>query len=324
MISPMQIRSLEFKNPWFLAPLAGYTDAPFRKIATTWGAAVCVSEMVSAEGLARDSEKTEALLNRFDGEEKLIIQLFAPSLDPIQRALPRVMKYRPSMIDINCGCPVPKVVKTGAGSALMKRPEEVMKMVSFLVNETDVPISVKFRLGWDFSSLNYLDFAHACQSGGASMLTLHARTRSQGYSGTADWKHIKILKEEFEETDLKIFASGDIFSAKVALDVMAFSGCDGVMFARGAIGNPFIFKETEELAKGNVWSVSLDTRISTMLEHLDLMVSAFGEDVGCREMRKHAVAYVKGLKGASRAKQMINSARTRDEYRRVLDVLIEE
>ena len=150
------------------------------------GADIAVTEMVSAEGLARDSAKTKALLERADGENRLVVQLFGPSEDPIARAMEKLMEYKPTVIDINCGCPVPKVVKTGAGSALMKEPEKIKRIVKTIKSFTGTPVSVKFRLGWDSDSINYLEFAEAALSGGAEILTLHARTRAQQYAGTAD------------------------------------------------------------------------------------------------------------------------------------------
>ena len=315
----MKIKNLNFRSPYFLAPLAGYSDAPFRRIAREWGAACAVSEMVSAEGLARNSGKTEELLKRYDGEDQFIIQIFAPCLDPVSRCLDKLLEYNPTMIDINCGCPVPKVVKTGAGSAMMKNPDEINRIVSFLTRNTDIPVSVKFRLGWDSSSMNYKEFADAAYSGGASMMTLHARTRSQLYSGSADWSHIRNLKDHFKDKDVSIFASGDIFSAQDAIEVMKVSGCDGVMFARGAIGNPFIFRQTEEAMKGNIFEVSIEDRINTLLTHLSYMISWYGSDTACRDMRKHAANYVKGIKGASRAKQLINTAASYDDYRKALE-----
>ena len=278
-----------FTSPFFLAPLAGYTDAPFRRIAHEWGCGGAVTEMISAEGLARDSRNTESLLTRFDGEQTLIAQLFGPSLDPFRRCVDRLMEYAPDMIDINCGCPVGKVVKTGAGSALMKKPDEIFRIVDHLVRNTPCPVSVKFRLGWDSSSINYMDVADAAADAGAWMLTLHARTRSQGYSGKADWSHIARLKEKFQDRDVRIFASGDIFSAQDAIDVMA-----------------------------------LEERTATMLRHLDYMVEAFGIQVAMRDMRKHAVHYVKGTRGAGQAKALINSASSRQDYEKALSLLTED
>ena len=317
----MTIGTLTTPNPYFLAPLAGYTDAPFRRIAHEWGSGCAVTEMVSAEGLARDGKNTLHLLRRYEGEDNLIIQIFAPDRDPVGRCLDTLLSYRPSMIDLNCGCPVNKVVRTGAGSALMKDPGRIHSIVSFLCANAPCPVSVKFRLGWDSASENYLEVADACIDAGASMLTLHARTRGQMYSGKADWDKIRILKDHVRGQNAAVFASGDIFCGADALEVMARTGCDGVMFARGAIGNPFIFRQTELAAKGIDWSADAGVRISTLIRHLDYMIEDSGEAKAVREMRKHAMGYFKGLEGASKAKAAINSAMTRDDYLRALEAV---
>ncbi len=313
--SHMEIGNAHFRSNLFLAPLAGYTDGAFRHMATEYGAGCCVTEMVSAEGLARGNDRTADLLKRFDGERELVMQLFGPDVDPFERCLDKVLPYDPTMIDINCGCPVPKVVKTGAGSAMMLSPEKIGRIVSFLSSHTDIPISVKFRLGWDMNSINYLEFAHICADSGAKMLTLHARTRSQGYSGTADWSRIRALKDEFRKSDVKIFGSGDIFKAEDAVRMLDETGCDGVMFARGAIGNPFIFSQVKSLQeKGSYERPSVDEIRSAIMRHYDYMCSIFDERTAGHEMRKHVCAYVKGIPGSSRVKAEIVKAVTRDEY----------
>jgi len=320
---PMNIGTISFSSPFFLAPLAGYSDAPFRRICHEWGSAAAVTEMVSAEGLARDSLKTEELMRRYEGEENLIIQIFGPDEDPVGRAIEKLKEYRPAMVDINCGCPVPKVVKTGAGSAMMQHPEKMAAIVRFLKDNTNTPVSVKFRLGWDYSSLNYLEFAKAAAEAGADMFTLHARTRSQGYSGSADWSHLKKLKEEFRNTPIKIFGSGDIFKPEDAKRMLEETLCDGVMFARGAIGNPFIFQQTKDLiAKGTYESIPLEKRKETLLRHLDYMIKAFGENLACRDMKKHACAYLKGLEGANKVKVKVVNASTREEYEEAISHLL--
>ncbi len=305
-----------------LAPLAGYTDKAFRQIARSLGADGAVSEMVSAEGLARGGEKTEALLERFPGEDRLVVQLFAPSDDPVRRAMDRLLEYAPTAIDINCGCPVPKVVKTGAGSALMQDPPMIGRIVRAIKERTDIPVSVKFRLGWDSSSINYIEFADAAVEAGAEMLTLHARTRAQGYSGTADKKAFRKLSRHFSGSGVLLFASGDMFTPQDAMQAMGEYGMDGVMFARGAIGNPFIFREAKDLRDTGSYSLpSTAERIDTAMHHLDLMIEYFGEGIACREMRKHLMAYIKGIPGSSRAKNAIGSATTRQEMKQALNTL---
>ncbi len=308
---------------FMLAPLAGYTDKAFREIAHECGAKASVTEMVSAEGLARGSDKTELLLDRYPGEENLIVQLFAPSDDPVRRCLPMLLKHKPAAVDINCGCPVPKVVKTGAGSALMKDPEQMRAIVRAIKEETDLPVSVKFRLGWDSGSKNFLEFADAAYESGASMLTLHARTRAAGYSGTADREAFRTLSEHMKGKDVLLFASGDIFTPEDAMDIITNYGMDGVMFARGAIGNPFIFRMSEEyLNTGSYTLPSIEERMNTAIHHLQLAVSCYGENTACREMRKHLMAYIKGIRGANKVKAAISEAVTEKEIRDAMNTLL--
>ena len=312
---------MQTENKLILAPLAGYTDKAMRDISLGMGADITVTEMVSAEGLARDGEKTKELLERANGEKRLVVQLFGPDKDPFQRCIPNLLKYKPTWIDINCGCPVPKVVKTGAGSALMKDKKKIREIVETLVTETKLPVSVKFRLGWDSDSINYLEFAEEALKGGAFSLTLHARTRAQGYEGKADRSAFKDLSKEFG-LDAVLYASGDIFTPEDAIECMEEYGMDGVMFARGAIGNPFIFRETREyLEKGSYTLPSLRERIETAMLHYEKMKNYYGENIAGREMRKHAMAYIKGVPGASKCKKALTSAMTEEEYREAFSLL---
>lgn len=312
---------MQTDNKLILAPLAGYTDKAMRDISLGMGADITVTEMVSAEGLARDGEKTKELLERAHGEKRLVVQLFGPDKDPFQRCIPNLLKYNPTWIDINCGCPVPKVVKTGAGSALMKDKKKIREIVETLVTETKLPVSVKFRLGWDSDSINYLEFAEEALKGGAFSLTLHARTRAQGYEGKADRSAFNALSKEFG-LDAVLYASGDIFTPEDAIECMEEYGMDGVMFARGAIGNPFIFRETREyLEKGSYTLPSLRERIETAMLHYEKMKNYYGENIAGREMRKHAMAYIKGVPGASKCKKALTSAMTEEEYREAFSLL---
>ena len=310
---------------FMLAPLAGYTDKAFRQIAHECGAEASVTEMVSAEGLARGSDKTELLLDRFPGEDNLIVQLFAPSADPVERCIPALMRHNPAAIDINCGCPVPKVVKTGAGSALMKTPERMAEIVRTLKRETGLPVSVKFRLGWDSSSICFMDFADAAYDAGASMLTLHAKTRAAGYSGTADRQAFRTLSDHMNGKNVLLFASGDIFTPEDAEDIIRNYGMDGVMFARGAIGNPFIFRMSSELfSTGSYRIPTIEEKVDTAIRHLHLATGYYGENTACREMRKHLMAYIKGIRGANKVKAEISQALTERECVMALKKLLEE
>ena len=310
-------------GPLMLAPLAGYTDKAFRMVARSLGADGAVTEMVSAEGLARGGEKTEGFLERYPGEDRLVMQIFAPSADPVGRCMERLLSHDPSVIDINCGCPVPKVVKTGAGSALMRNPKEIGNIVRTIKSAADIPVSVKFRLGWDSSSINYIEFAEEAVKAGAGIITLHARTRAQGYSGVADRSAFRILAEHFRGDDVLIYGSGDIFTPEDARSLIEDYGLYGVMFARGAIGNPFIFRQAREyMEKGTFTVPSVQERVETALWHLSLAVSFYGENIACREMRKQLMAYIKGIQGANRAKAGIGQAATLNEMKEVLLSLI--
>lgn len=305
-----------------LAPLAGYTDKAFRHICIENGADLTVTEMVSAEGLARDSDKTKELLEKADNEKRLVVQLFAPDEDPIRRCIPNLLAYNPDAIDINAGCPVPKVVKNGAGSALMKEPDKITKIVRVLREETGLPISVKFRLGWDNSSINYIEFAEKALEGGATALTLHARTRAQLYSGIADKAAFKNLSRHFKSDGIMLYASGDIFTPEDVLFAITECNMDGVMLARGAIGNPFIFNESRNLIENGHYDKPTPVeRLDMAIRHFDLMCRYYGEALAGREMRKHVMSYIKGMEGSSKAKAKLTKATAREDYIEALDSL---
>ncbi len=298
----------------FLAPLAGFTDKAFRSICLTHGASFTYSEMVSAEALSRDSEKTRLLMERADNEKLLGIQIFMSEEDTARRAIPEILKANPTVIDINCGCPVPKVVKNGAGAALMKKPKTIEKIVKLLTNETDIPITVKFRSGWDLNSVNFLEFADYAIRGGASLLTMHARTRSQGYSGEANWELLRELKNNF---NVPVIGSGNIFTPRDAMGMLKETGVDGVLFARGAIGNPFIFNRTIELLKTGeeLQEIDLKVKIITALDHLNLTAGYKGEDTACREIKKQLCSYTKGEPGSAALRNKIVHAKNMEDYR---------
>jgi len=316
LFHPINMGNTIIKGNLFLAPLAGFTDRAFRSICISKGASFTFTEMVSAEALARKSVKTQNLMKRAENEKQLGIQIFLSNEDTAKRALPEILKANPTVIDINCGCPVPKVVKNGAGSALMQNPKKIEKIIAVLADNTDIPITVKFRTGWDANSINYLNFAEAAVKGGASLMTMHARTRSQGYSGEADWASLKKLKASF---DIPVIGSGNIFSAKDALLMLETTGVDGVLFARGAMGNPFIFEKTKQLIIGNDsgGTDNISNSITTAMEHLSLSIHYKGETIACREMKKQLCSYTKGMKGAAAIRNRIVRAESTREYREI-------
>ncbi|MFA5448320.1 MAG: tRNA dihydrouridine synthase DusB [Sphaerochaeta sp.] len=323
---PVTIGNLRVAGNLFLAPLAGYTDVAFRSLCIQGGADLTFSEMVSVEGLSRESEKTRELLIRSPLESQYAIQLFLYSTDSLPAALEQLTEFKPSLIDINCGCPVPKVTKTGAGSAMMHNPDLVAQAVRIIKEETGLPVSVKLRIGWDQQSRNYLAFSKAVLDGGADMLTLHARTRSQGYAPYAEWQTLTTLKQWSVDQgyDIPIFGSGDLFEAQDAQRMLSETGIDGVMFARGAIGNPSIFSQAKAILAGNepIYPTRSEIR-EAIVTHLDLMIEYFGEEAACKAMRKHAAAYLRGISKSSAIKQALVQATRRDQYLEALRGLVD-
>ena len=276
--------------------------------------------MVSCEGVARKSEKTVVLMERGEGEKNLAVQLFMPDADTARRSLEGVMAYRPAIIDINSGCPVPKVIKTGAGSALLKKPGVIGEIVKAIVENVDVPVTIKIRTGWDTESINYLKTAEEAFNAGAAALCMHARTRSQLYMPYAHWELLKDLKAHFPEKT--IIGSGDLFSAQDGVRMLGETGIDAVAYARGAIGNPFIFRQTEDLLSGREARViSTEEKIRAIRIHLAGLVEYLGENTACREMRKHVCAYLKGIPNSARVRQSVTSALTVEEYEAALSQL---
>jgi tRNA-dihydrouridine synthase B len=317
LLRNIHLPGLSIPGNLILAPLAGYTDAAFRSICLEHGASLCYTEMVSAEGVARGNQKSFDLLRRSRGERILGVQIFGSSPSRVAQAVRAMAHLDLSLFDLNCGCSVPKVVKSGAGAALLRDPDRIRRLVEAMKGQTDVPVSVKLRSGWDGDSLNYLETGQAAVSGGASLVSLHARTRSQGFSGKADWTHIAALKRAL---DVPVLGSGDLFGPEDALRMLEQAGCDGVLFARGALGNPFVFAQTRALLSGEsaVAAVSTAVRLQTALEHLRRTLSFKNEATACREMRKHFCHYTRGIPGGSELRKAVVSATRLREYEEIV------
>jgi len=268
--------------------------------------------MVSTEALWRRNEKTGILMDREDIEDQYAIQIFTASYESALKALPFVLERKPAIIDINSGCPVNKVVKTGAGSALMKAPQRLADIIKAIKDKTDIPVTVKIRSGWDHNSINFLETGSLAQEAGAAAVGLHPRTRSMAYRGQADWNHITELKESLS---IPVLGSGDLFTPEQGLQMLTETGCDGLLFARGAFGNPFIFQRTKHLLLTGDPLAEPDkiTKIHTALDHLDLAIQYYGGQ-GLKEMRKHFCAYTKGVPGGARLRQMALGAQSREDY----------
>jgi nifR3 family TIM-barrel protein len=315
---PVAIGGRLIEGNLFLAPLAGFSDIAFRGLCAEYGSDMTYSEMLSAEGFIRNNRKTVILLERAENERNFGAQIFTGSPYSAARAVQAISGSgmpEPVLIDLNCGCPVPKVIRTGAGAALLKNPRFVYDVVKAMKENTSLPVSVKIRSGWDSGSVNYRETADAACQAGAALVCLHARTRSQGYTGAADWGQIRDLKER---CPVPVFGSGDLYTPEDAKKMLGETGCDGLMFARGALGNPFIFRETRRLLEsGAAAAPSPEERILAGLEHLERCVRAKGEALACREMRKHFAAYIKGLPGSAKFRGAVVQASTPEEYRRL-------
>lgn len=301
----MRIGSLKLENPFFLAPLAGITDAPMRRLCKEQGASLVFSEMVSGKGLWYKDKNTAKLLETYEEERPVAFQIFGHEPEIMAFTARQVSKLPCAAIDINMGCPVPKIVKNGEGSALLKNPDLIYDVVSAVVKNTDKPVTAKIRIGWDKDSINAVETAHAISAAGASAITVHGRTREQYYSGKADWSYIAAVKKA---VTIPVIGNGDVISGKSALDMMEQTGCDFVMIGRGALGNPWIFREVLAAWKGEEVPPppTTEERKAMMLRHLGDLADFKGEYQAVREMRKHVGWYIKGVHGAAAFRGKVN------------------
>ena len=268
----MKIGNIELENPFVLAPLAGITDGPARSLAKEQGAALLYSEMVSAKGLWYKDKNTERLLEIFPGEEPIAYQLFGSESDIIAHAAKTLRGRKNAAFDINMGCPVPKVVKNGEGSALLKDPDRIYELVKAAADHAGKPVTAKIRIGWDQDSINAVQTAKAIEAAGAAAVAVHGRTRQQYYTGHADWDMIRRVKEN---VNIPVIGNGDVFSGEDANRMLKETGCDMVMIARGALGNPWIFRDAIAIWKGDEKppAPSLEQRVQTMLIHLERLTA---------------------------------------------------
>ena len=309
---PVKIGKLELSGNIFLAPVAGYSDRSFRSICVEHGAAFSYTEMVSAEALVRNNSKTEILMRRAENESAYAVQVFGGEPETVADGAKIILeKTNCECIDINCGCPVPKIIKTGAGSALTRDPERLYNVVKAVVQIAgDIPVTVKIRSGWDENHITWKEAALAALDAGVSAITMHARTRAQGYEGKSDWSKIKELTA-LAAGKIPIFGSGDLFTPEDAERMLSETGCDGVMFARGAMGNPFIFDKTIQLlTTGKYDDIPVQKRIETGFRELLNLSNDIGEKSACLEMRKRFCAYSKGMNGGAAIREKIVKAQT--------------
>ncbi len=300
--------------------MAGYTDAPFRSVCVESGACLCYTEMVSAEALSRESAKTMRLLVRAPNEAAIAFQIFASTPRAAAAAVRLIAPLEPVLIDLNCGCSVPKVLRTGCGAALLRSPGMIGTIVSAMRAETDIPVTIKLRSGWDSSSINFIACAEAAVTAAAALVTLHPRTRAQGFTGKARWGEIAELKRSLGEA-MPVIGSGDLFAAEDCRAMIETTSCDGVMIARGCLGNPFIFTETRALLEGRppIETITPKRRLDTAMRHLGLLAGSVGEAKACRDMRKHFVAYTRGMVGGAALRQEVVHAASIAEYERIME-----
>jgi nifR3 family TIM-barrel protein len=299
----MLVGNFHLENPFILAPMAGITDLPYRRLMKDAGAALVFTEMVSANGLDRDSAGTRDLLRSCPEEGPLGIQLFGSDPEVLARAAAEVTPLA-AVIDLNFGCPAPKVIRNHSGSALLRDPQRLGRIIGAVRRATPLPLFVKIRAGWDAASVNYLEIGAIACAEGADALTLHPRTRSQGFGGRADWSLIRRLKEALP---VPVIGSGDVFSADDALRMRAETGCDGVMIARGGLGNPWLFEQAlAGLAGRPALLPDPQTRGRMARRHYQLQVETFGPVQALGQMRKHLAWYSRGMRGSSEFRARIN------------------
>lgn len=321
---PVKIGNVELKGNLFLAPVAGYSDMAFRSVCVENGACFTYTEMVSAEALVRKNQKTEILMKRAYNEKAYSVQIFGGEPDVMFEAAQIVkQKTNCEVIDINCGCPVPKIVKSGAGSVLTKEPDKLYKIAKAVKDSVGkTPVTVKIRSGWDKPNINWKEAAQAALEAGVSAITIHPRTRAQGYEGHSDWSIMADLVK-FIEGKIPVFGSGDLFKPEDAQKMIEQTGVDAVMFARGAMGNPFIFRDATSLLKtGKYEPVSYQERIKTGFMELERLSKESNEKHACLEMRKRFAAYSKGIENGAALRAKIVHAETIEEYHSIFDFLI--
>jgi len=301
----LKIGNLVLENPFMLAPVAGVTNAPFRRLCREQGACLVYSEMVSCKGLLYGNKNTESLLTIFEDEKPVSFQIFGGEPEVIGQAAKLLANRENALLDINMGCPVPKVVNNGEGAALLKKPDLVYDIIKAAVCTAEKPVTVKIRSGWGGNSINAVAISKIAESAGASAIAVHARTREQFYSGKADWQIIKDVKNE---VSIPVIGNGDIFSAEDALSMLSFTGCDFVMIARGALGNPWIFREALSLWQKGIKAEApqVEERKEAVRRHFCDLSEEKGEHTAVKEMRKHIGYYFKGVPRSAEIRRRAN------------------
>ena len=309
----LNIGGVPLKSHAVLAPMAGVSDRAYRELCVRFGAAYCVSEMVSSKALSFNSKKSEELMEISDLERPCGIQIFGDDPKCMADAAKHALENKPDIIDINMGCPAPKISSNGSGSALMKNPRLCGEIVKAVTAVTDIPVTVKIRKGWDDDSVNAVEVAKICESAGAAAITVHGRTRQQYYKPPVDYVIIRAVRES---VSVPVIANGDIDSAEKAKEVMDITGCDLVMIGRATLGNPWIFSQINAYLENpnvKIHTPDLEERLGVMIEHIGKMVEYKGEHMAMLQARKLVVGYFKGMKGAAALRNEAGKIKTLDD-----------
>jgi len=319
----MEIGNIYIVNPVCLGPMAGVTDLTFRLICKEYGCGLMFTEMVSAKGIYYNDHKTKELMDIEEEERPVALQIFGSDPDIMAEVTSRINHHNHDILDINMGCPTPKIVKNGDGSALMKNPELVGRIVRAISRASTKPVTIKIRKGWDEKSINAVEIAKIAEYNGAQAISVHGRTREQFYTGKADWS---IIKEVKEAVKIPVIGNGDVFTVEDAKRLKDYTNCDGIMIARGAQGNPWIFKRVAHYLKtGEVLDEpSIEEKIMVVKKHLHMLIQNKDEYIAVREMRKHCGWYLKGMKNAAKIRNLINKAKSAQELMYYIDLILEE